>query len=431
MSKKIFDILPPGYKSLKEKKEERKGIKERMREKKTRLEKKEQRPIAKKPYFVWKLAAIFVVLFLLFLIINSQAYSAITLQPFQEEKIFEGEKAIVSSQIESVNIEEGIMPGQFFEIEKTGSREFAATGLSQEEGRAKGTITIYNNYEESINLKATTRFLSSTEGKYFQMPDRVYLPGAHQEGGKSVPGTAEVEVIAMEAGEKYNIGPATFSLPGLVGSSLYYQVYAESDSPMTGGFSNQVKEISEEDIERAKESLKDQLDRQACQELEASVGEDFIFLSSAIFERTIETNCSGAVAEKKDSFHCQGTANITVLAFKKSLLRDLSRDIILDDVSASQKIIEDLLIIDNLNAYPNQAEEEMRLDFDISVAVYDDINKGKLKGAIKGKNEEEIKEIIFRSFSEVEKVKIKFWPFWIKSVPDNVERIEINIQLKK
>jgi hypothetical protein len=337
----------------------------------------------------------------------------------------------VSVQSEEVNLEESFIPGQFFEIEKSGSQEFSATGVSKEEGKARGTIVVYNNYEEAINLRATTRFLSSEGGKQFQSPDGISLPGAHQENGKTVPGTAIVDIVAMGAGEDYNIGPSNFSVPGLLGNALYYQIYAESDSPMTGGFSREVKEVSDDDIEQANQSLEEQLDNQACQELESKIGDDFIFLPSAIFEREIETSCSAEAGEKRDSFNCQGTARIKVLAFKDSFLRELAKDIIREEISPNQKTIEESLSIENINAFPNQGKEEMRLDFKISAAIYNDINEDSLKSAVKGKNEESIKEVIFRDFPEVEKVKMRFWPFWIKSVPDNLDRIEINIQLNK
>lgn len=431
MSKKIFDIIPPGCKPLREKKETKDIIKEKIKEKK---KKKSQMPKTrqKRAYpLITKLTVLFLLFLFVLVAINSQAYAEITIQPLQQEKLLEVNEITISDRFQELDIEEKTVPGEFFEITKTASQEFSATGQSQEEGMAEGMITIYNNYQESINLKATTRFLSSEGGKYFQIPEWVNLPAASQSGGKTVPGTVKVEVVAMGAGEEYNIGPSQFSVPGLVGSPLYYQIHAESESSMTGGFSQSVKEITEGDIESANQSLKEELDKAACQELENKVGEGFVFLPSAIFERTVETSCAAEAGEKKAGFSCQGTAEIRVLAFQESFLKSLAQDMISKAIASDQEIIEELLVIKEADAFPNQEKGEMKLDCKFSTEVYNDFSQEQLRAAVRGKDEQAIKSIIFRDFPAIEKVKMRFWPFWVNHMPDKNDRIEITIQLDK
>ncbi len=43
-----------------------------------------------------------------------------------------------------------------------------------------------------------------------------------------------------------------------------------------------------------------------------------------------------------------------------------------------------------------------------------------------GKNENEIKETIARH-PEIDKVQVIFWPFWVKSVPSNLDKIKVKV----
>lgn len=111
----------------------------------------------------------------------------------------------------------------------------ASASTSLAAAKASGSITVYNAYSaSSVHLIANTRF-STPDGLIFRIPNAVTVPG--KKG--STPGSVEVTVIADQPGEQYNIAPVSrFTIPGLKSTpTMYANVYASSQSAMTGGSS--------------------------------------------------------------------------------------------------------------------------------------------------------------------------------------------------
>jgi len=411
MTKKIFDILPPESKlpELKKKKDK---------------ESKKQTPFFK------KIVLVIALFFGLIILISSQAQSEITIQPVRDSLTIV-EELRISHEVQDIDFENKIIPAEFFEVEKETWQEFTSTGDSLEGEKAKGSIRVYNSHNppRSITLRATTRFLSSDGSKYFRSPERIYIPAAKIENRKIVPSFVDVKVEAMETGEDYNIGPSKFSLPGFVGTSYYYTIYGESNSPMVGGFKGQIKTVSEEDIENAKNSLNESLLKQAQDSLKESLTEDFVLLSSAVFDEEIESSCLQKAGTETSQFTCQGKIKIRCLVFRESFLKEISKKFVLSEISASEKVIEELLNFEYLQDRTDLEKEEIVLKFKILAETYKEINEETLKLQIKRKTQEEIKDVVFNNFPEIEKIKIKFWPFWIRKTPNNLDRIKIKLDL--
>lgn len=414
MTKKIFDILPPQSKPpivpIVEKKKEK--------------ESKKQYP------FLKKIVLITVLFFSLIALISSQAQSEITIQPFRDSLTIV-EELRISYQVEDIDFENKIIPAEFFEVEEEAWQEFTSTGESSEGRKAEGFIRVYNSHNppRSITLRATTRFLSSDGSKYFRSPERIYIPAAKIENKKIVPSFVDVKVEAMEVGEDYNIGPSKFSLPGFVGTSYYYTIYGESNSPMIGGFKEEIKIVTEKDIENAKNSLNQSLLKQAEDSLKKSWIEDFVLLSSATFDEELESSCLQKAGAEIPQFICQGKIKIKYLIFKESFLKEISKKFILSEISGSEKLIEELLSFEYLQDRADLEKEEIILKFKILAEIYKEINEETLKLQIRKKTEKEVKDVIFNNFSGIEEIKVKFWPFWVKKTPNNLNRIKIKLDL--
>ena len=110
-----------------------------------------------------------------------------------------------------------IIPGKVYSKTKEKWQVFETSGKTTEESKARGEIIVYNNADYPVSLIPGTRFLSSEGEKTFKTESRITVPQAKTDSsGKTTPGSLKVEVVAQEAGEDYNIGPADFSIPALV-----------------------------------------------------------------------------------------------------------------------------------------------------------------------------------------------------------------------
>jgi hypothetical protein len=150
----------------------------------------------------------------------------------------EGEKPVLLSRVIETD------------VRKSGS--FAATGeATVSGGRAAGFATIINETDRSYTFVATTRLLTP-DGVLFRMKSASPIPAN---------GEVRVEVYADEPGPEGDIGPSTFTIPGLP-SYLQTQIHARSDEPMTGG-SGTAKAITQADIDAAKAALLEDLKKEA------------------------------------------------------------------------------------------------------------------------------------------------------------------------
>src|SRR3989344_1440911 len=117
-----------------------------------------------------------------------------------EKKDFSFEENIeVSSKATQTDISDGtkiVIPGELLTANKNLEMKFVATGKKLTEIKAKGFLTIYNNYDtKSQILVVSTRFQSS-DGKIFRLNEQVTVPGAKMENGKLMPVGIEAAVTA-------------------------------------------------------------------------------------------------------------------------------------------------------------------------------------------------------------------------------------------
>ncbi|MDP3003920.1 MAG: hypothetical protein Q8N43_00175, partial [Candidatus Azambacteria bacterium] len=164
----------------------------------------------------------------------------------------------ISKNMSSPDFANGIIPGQYFLLTKSGSK--AIETLSDNANlplKAGGVIYIYNAYSSAPQkLVAQTRF-ETKDGKIFRIQNPVIVPGAKMSGAKLTPSSIKVNVVSDATGEEYQIGPSYFTIPGFQGSPKYAGFYAESAESMTPVQNSST--LSSQEIEKTKEDLKNEL----------------------------------------------------------------------------------------------------------------------------------------------------------------------------
>lgn len=325
-----------------------------------------------------------------------------------------------------------IIPAKVIEEEKDLWQEFPATGNASDDGKAEGTILIYNSYSpaETITLKKGTHFLSDS-GKYFVTLQKVVVPAAKKQSNKTVPGSVEAKVQAAESGEDYNIKPSKFSVPKLAGTSYYYSIYAQSFQVMTGGFSSEVKKVTESDIETAKNTMHQKLLDDVKEALKNRIGGDYILLDDAIFPEIIESFPAVKAETVVDKFNYQAKAKATALVFKKSDLENFIKEYVKSNVSDPKTFLERSL---SFNYNPETMDikgGKAVLNLDFSVKTYQMVDKSDLIALFRGKSADEIKQSIeSRMADDVVQVKVNFWPFWTKSAPKDKNKIKVDLRFE-
>lgn len=417
MAKKIFDIVPP---HLIEKRTSK------IAHKKHKKERKKRNPLP----IVISLSIAVVLIILGTYLYFKLAKVEVLVWPRTQEVTYE-EKIFADASLSAIDLENKTVPAQLIQEEKELWQEFDATGSSSKEGKASGTIRVYNKYTPAtpITLKTGTNFLSDS-GKYFQSTTKITIPAAKTQSGKLVPGYVDVKVVAIESGEEYNISASKFSVPKLTGTSYYYTIYAESTDKMTGGFKSGIKIVTADDIENAKE----QLSEKVVNDIKTSVLEGIssagqVLLENALTEKIEESFSSVKAGSEIDKFNYKVKAKVTALVFKEEDLKAFAKEYIISQNQEKELLDKSL----NLELVPITIDLEggkINLNLKMTGSIYPLVSDN-LASNLRQKTSSQISEIIYNAFSqEISQLKVNFWPFWVKKAPKDENKIKIRLNFE-
>ncbi len=302
-----------------------------------------------------------------------------------------------------------ILPGEVIVKKETVSDQFSSSGMREKQVKAKGIVTIVNNYSRPQTLIATTRLLSP-EGKLFRLTKTVVVPP----GGK-----VNVEVEADQPGSEYEIGPTRFTIPGLW-EGLQDKIYGISDQPMSKTTQKE-NYITATDVEKAKQRLQQLLEKKIRDELKGENKQ--IIVKSYI----LSTELDKKIGEVSPSFTLTITAKVVGVAIDKDKLKQTAENNLklntpnnLEYLSFNPDSINLTLI--KANDDGSSATLQMYVE-GIAVVKLDNLYK---VDDILGFAKQDV-EKYFLSIKGVESVKVHFTPAWVKSVPPLKDHVEIKI----
>lgn len=412
MAKKIIDIQP------KPKKEEKEFfVKTQFQEK----EIKKIKAFSKKRLFIF----IFFIFLLAFPLFSFNfAKVKIKIWPEIESLNFKIE-ATLSKEAQTLNFEKKILPAKIFEIEEEFSDEFLASGKVKKEEKAQGVVRIFNNSNNDQVLVANTRLqapvekfkipLEKNENPWFRTLERVVVPAN---------GYVDVKVIADAPGEKYNIEPSTFSIPGLLGTPQYTLIHGKSTEAMKGGGIKEVAQVIKEDIEKAEKELTTRVENEIIEILRKKVPNEFEFSKDILKVEILEKKPLSLVGEEKEKFTFRMKIKAKTLAFQKKDLEDLIEKEISVQASSNKEILKDTLKYEWKTEEADFSLEKSALLIDVSVNTYPKIDPKTLKEGLVKLSLEEAKTFLEHQ-TEIKKVRIEVFPFWLRKLPGKNEKIEV------
>jgi len=340
-------------------------------------------------------------------------------------------KVTLDQETKEPNVLAKVIPAEIFQKERTLTEIFPSSGKVLKEEKAAGTISVYNNYSTSPQvLIAATRFVSS-DGKVFRTPVQVTVPGGSYEKGKFVPGQIDIKVIADQPGPEYNIGPTTFSIPGFAGTDRYTKFYGQSFQPMAGGLRSEISKVTEEDLALAEDFLTKQAEKE-CEELlkkelqSEEISSKFNYFSEEFRSEIVEKFSLTAPEEETKEFKFQVKARCETLLFEKEYLKNYAQELIIGQVSEEKDMVEESLKIDYFPESVDLAAGKIILSLNISAKIYSAVHVHNLKNALAGKSLLETK-LFLENQPKITKVTVSLWPFWVKKVPEDLNKIKINL----
>lgn len=386
--------------------------------------------ISSKFYILFILAGIIIVISALFFVFSSfilpmffKADIHIILEPKTtnyELEVFADESA------DYINIEQRKIPVKKIEVNSEETESYPTTGKKHITSKASGEITVFNEYSSnSQKIVSGTRFLSK-EGHLFRIKDLIVIPGFSRIEGNDIPGQITVMVYADQPGEKYNIEPTSFTIPGLQGSAKYSSVYARSFKLMTGGMDKEASYLTEGDYITAKKNLVEKIKNKSNQDFLDKISSEDIVLEDIKQEKNIEIKCDIDIGDVADNFKMTVLSGINALVVKRTELDDLIGEKMKSELESGKKLVDGSIDYKIENATIGE-DGIIAINISVGYSSIKDIDIDKTKSEILNKNESELKEY-FKNIEGIKSTDINIWPYWINNIPSSYyDRINIII----
>lgn len=310
------------------------------------------------------------------------------------------------------------VPGTVVSTTLSGEKKATAAGTGTTvRGKATGKVLLVNKRASSQSLIATTRLVTA-EGVLFRLKKGVVIPANGE--------LKDVEVIADKDGAESEIGPSTFTIPGLP-ADLQKIVYAFSEKPMTGGLET-ISTVAQEDIDKAVLELKDELIGKASAELASQIAGRG-FTGSAIMINEDARSVSAKAGDKVGSFDVLLKLTVTGVYYNKEKLQNiglsaLKANVPTDMELGSNDVTSANVVVQNASAADKTATLGVVFN---GTAILTPMSQVLDKSRIVGLDETMIKAYL-KSFDSVSEVNVSFAPFWVKKAPTMKDHIKMIVK---
>ncbi len=323
------------------------------------------------------------------------------------------------------------------EIELT--KTYVTSGVSSKGSNAQGSIVIHNDGDQTQLLIAKTRF-RSPDGYIFRIPAAVSVPGK---------GTVTTQVVAdplddkgLVTGAKGNLPADTrFTLPALKGTYKDL-IYAVNPQPFTGGVTEAIKVLTQEDIDKSALDIINEINKVAIQKLEERVAQQnqsantrlILVKDPKVVQTKVESNSvqDGAkVNDVRDNFQVYAKVKVSSVTFERNDMMKILDRKLSSLLNPDMKIATvdynglDLQFVD----YDARTQKirfnvtvPYRLEYILKPDYLDSI-KTQIVGLSLAESENYLNKL-----EPIAEARVSSWPFWVNSIPGIKSNISLTIR---
>jgi hypothetical protein len=361
-----------------------------------------------------KLAVNFLILsvnLIIIILYFSLSQARVTIAPAQEE--LSHTLTLPIKEEVGANDSELAIPGSVVSTEVTLTKTFVIAAESTIDDQASGTITIKNiNHSRTQIFVANTRF-QNEEGIEIKTKSQVQIP---------VGGEVVVSAFATEKGiaGEVNANSGRFQVVAL--PYLKNKIYAEVQGSFTGG-TRTVKTVTQTILENARVDMEEELRTKGFELLSQSnasvTNRDELALNITKYTTTVRKGDTNA-----DEFSATAAAVVSAFSYDESRPKEIIKQELIKRIP-----LDKILVSFNNNSYKTTVDEEtLRITATISANIQSKIPEAALNQQdIVGMNQDEVREH-FTKITGIQDVEVKFWPFWVRSVPNLKDHVDIEIK---
>lgn len=293
--------------------------------------------------------------------------------------------------------------------------------------KAKGEITLYNEYSTKPQKISAGTFISDDKGKSYKTDTTVTIPALTKDNSKIIPGQIPVKITAFLSGDTYNGSPDSFYINSYKGTTKYEKIYGKIKTPLSGGVAGLVYVLDDKEKEGIISDTT-ALNERLLRKLSAQIPEGYIYYPDGVsfvyeFSENITSKTPVAKIEIKST--------VSTFLFKETDLSNFLINKLLPDISDKEKseiLPPDLSKLTFSFADKGQAisKDIENFNFELSgnLIINWKPNVDELKGLLIGKNKNEV-PAIFKLDPGISSASISIIPFWSSKLPNEVKNINI------
>lgn len=323
-------------------------------------------------------------------------------------------EATVATDLEAF-ASQGDLSFQIVTVDKVATVEVASEGTVTANDPAQGSITITNKQPNAQALIKNTRFSTPT-GLVFRIHDSITVPAS---------GSLSVLVYADEPGEKYNIPPTTFVVPGLKGSAAYDLITAKSDAPMTGGFAGTRASVAQATKDTQYAAMQAQLTTELQKQLAAKIPADYVLVPGSSFP-SYSPGPDTAAGTGKVTLSEKGSISAVIFPAEAFARAVAFKTIGTYDGSPVSFASVDKLVLKPVETTLAPDTQNFKFSLSGNGTVVWTIVPDKIAGAVAGKTRDS-SEVALKSFMEVDKATLILRPFWKSTFPADPKKITVSV----
>ncbi|OYX42964.1 hypothetical protein B7Y94_02415 [Candidatus Saccharibacteria bacterium 32-49-12] len=331
--------------------------------------------------------------------------------------------AVELSTTAMTNPGEGVLKALLKDNQVDEKLEFEATGTAKVGDKATGTMTVKRTSisRTPISIPAGTVFTSNDIS--FVSTQAATLAGTDIGEGSIIQDSETIPVQAVDVGSEYNVSARSYRAS--VGG------FSSQGSVMTGGSSREVKVVSEADVERARGELIGRSSDEAKQQLIEEFGETAKSIESSFNIQRGDQVVIPALGQEAP----EGKATLTLpttysmYGVAKSDFEKYTTAILEDQALTSNQKIYDQGFEDARFSDFRRDNETMTATLATSGKVGPKIDELAMKQQVKGQRYGEVKQTL-EAIEGIGDVDVKFSYFWVRTVPNNIDKIDIEFKLQ-
>lgn len=365
-----------------------------------------------------------IILFLLSLLLVPPVRVVITPQKDHVKKdvLFEATQAV-----DRVVPDTRAIPGERLVVTKILSNDFQATGQEEKKVKASGVVMITNSYSPAPQILVRSTRLLSADGKLFRTAQTVTVPGVLTKNGVSAPGRVSVEVVADKPGADYNIGPSMFTLPSFQGTSKFTSITGQSQEAMRGGILGPATVVSDMDIVKATDVVKDKVLSVLATELSSKLLPGFLLLDGAKSFEVVSVEALPPKGEPGETFRLQMRATLSALVFRAEDAASVAHREVLKNFPEPRVIDPKTERLTFQVSSMDLAAGTMQLGVSVEGNAVGKVDGKQLSAKIAGKSLQAAEQVL-SSEPGIKRARLTFWPPWVSYLPDDPAKIVLTIE---